>query len=215
MKGGGREGTFHCWCFFVTILTTHRRDIGWNQSDRHTECTALPHTLPSCPIQTSQRCQHEVQAPSCFKWHLTWCLCGVSARTFTLHITLPVPMSVWSGYTAITGPEEQLRVFKQSVHDDLQTCDETSGGKCKVNSRFTGVWFTSLNCFPPSRALPPSGKCISKSTCWNLKRQMNFKCFKGRHKTEFGCNSSLPTGTANTTGNRQYLQRLLFGKSKD
>lgn len=82
-------------------------------------------------------------------------LCDVSARTFTLHITLLVPVSVWSGCTATPRPAEQLWVFKQSVPDDLQSCDETSGGKCKVNSRYTGVWFTSLNCFPPSRALPP------------------------------------------------------------
>lgn len=101
-----------------------------------------------------------------------------------------------------------------------QSCDETSGEKGKANSRFIGVWFTSLNYFPPSSALPPLGNASPSLHAGIWKNQMNSKCFQGRHQTKLGHNSSLPAGTENTTKipttqDTQCLQRHLSGRSRD
>lgn len=100
------------------------------------------------------------------------------------------------------------RIWHRRVVESL---DETSGEKSKVNRGFTGITFTSSNSSLPSSALLPSGKCLSKCTRWNLRRQMYHKRFKGRHKTKLGFNRCLPGGTEKTT---KALQRQHLGGAR-
>lgn len=179
------------------------------------------HILPSCSFQTSlehdKAPKDEVWARSCFKQHLTLHLHDVSIRIFALQFPTPAPR-VPLGLPEAAAPGIAA-VIPPRWHR-AQSCDETSGEKGKANSRFIGVWFTSLNYFPPSSALPPLGNASPSLHAGIWKNQVNSKCLQGRHQTKLGHNSSLPAGTENTTKIpttqfTQCLQRHLSGRSRD
>ena len=217
IKGKGREGT--CSLLLVFHSNSYYPQMRrWPEPERqaHTlpcpeECIALPTLCPPalskslCSLTKPQRMRFGPVPVSNSIWHDTYVVfCSGSSLSMSppLHpraVKLRSSPGTRWGCSSGCLSKRSHPANALCTQRGIESCDETSGEKSKINSRFTCVQFTSLNCFPPSSALSPSGKCSSKSTCWNLKRQMDFKCFKGRCKTKLSCNSSLATGTANTT----------------
>lgn len=143
---------------------------------------------PRCPpvLQTSLEHhkvpQDELGAPSCFQHHLPlWqiTLHDVSVGILALQCASPaagVQDKLCSSSSAALTPARW---------DRAQSCQETSGGKGKPNTRCIGVRFTSLNYSPPSSALPPLGNTSPSLHAGIWKKQMNSKCFQSRHKTSW------------------------------
>lgn len=210
-RGKKGRGDAHWHWFFVVILNTHKQDTGPSQSHGHTPCPSpsSPSAAPGMrfmPISVSNGIWHD--ADGMFQ-------SGLSVSTFP-----PLRSSRGPGPGRGAAEAADPGVWAERAEGGRKLWWNLRRRKSKVNSRFTGIRFTSLNCFPPSSALRPSGKCFSKSTCWNFKRPMNFQCFKGRHKPKPGCNCSLPAGTANATKppvteDTRCLQGRRSARSKD
>lgn len=93
----------------------------------------------------------------------------------------------------------------------VESCDETSWEKKQSKQRIYWHKVHLFKLFSPFKCFAPSGKCLSKCTRWNLRRQMYHKRFKGRHKTKLGFNRCLPGGTEKTT---KALQRQHLGGAR-
>lgn len=187
------RGDVQCCWFFMVILITHKWDVGLNQSNRHAPshapspapCSALlPHPSLSVAWQSFKGWGagpflFQTASDRILMWCFSWDLCSPYYHPCTREWPVKPCSSLGTSGGSSSGcwrveAERSHPADALHLHRAVESCDETSGEKSKVNSRFTGVQFTSLNCFPPSSALPPSGKCFSKSTCWNSKKTNEF-----------------------------------------
>lgn len=155
-------------------------------------CLPAP-SKPLCSLTKRQKMRCGPVPVSNSIWHDTYVM-----RQSGSSLSILPPLCPW-----VAGWAAQLRVFKQSVPTQLMHYARKLWWNLrrKKQSKQQIYWCTVhlFKLFSSFKCFAPLWEILFQVYTLEFEKTNEFKCFKGRHKTRLGCNSSLPAGTANTT----------------